>query len=130
MAILAQKRVFIGYSTVLTNSHQQTFVDIELIKRDLLNHFNTMIGERVMMPKFGCGIWDLLFEPFDEAVKDAVISEAKRVCESDSRVVIQDVTVNEYNQGLQVQITLLYLPFNAIDTFDISFDRRAANMAQ
>jgi len=89
-----------------------------------------MIGERVMMPTFGCSIWDLLFEPFDEAVKDAVIAEAKRVCESDSRVVIQDVTVNEYNQGLQVQITLLYLPFNAIDTFDISFDRRAASMAR
>lgn len=129
MAILAQNKVFVGYSTVLSNSKQQTFVDIELVNRDLLNHFNTMVGERVMMPTYGCRIWDYLFEPFDAAVKDAVVAEARRICETDSRVVVQDVVVNEFNQGLQVQITLLYLPFNAINTFDISFDRRAANMA-
>jgi phage baseplate assembly protein W len=129
MAILAQKRVFVGYSTALTNSKQQQFVDVELVKRDLLNHFNTIPGERVMMPLFGCGIWNLLFEPFDEATREAVIAEATKVILSDSRVNLQDIAINEYDHGMLIQLTLMFLPFNVIDTFSVEFDRRSAMMA-
>lgn len=128
MAVLAQSKVFIGYSTIETNSKNQQFADIPLIKRDLLNHFNTIPGERLMMPTWGCGIWNLLFEPFDEAVNDAVVDECTRIVASDSRVTLQDIFVNEYNQGLSVQMTLLYQPYNVIDTFSLDFDKRAMTL--
>lgn len=82
-----------------------------------------------MMPAWGCNIWNLLFEPFDEATKDAVIAECTKVINSESRVVLQNLAVNEYGQGLIVQITLLYRPYDVIDTFSIEFDRRAVAMA-
>lgn len=125
MAVVTPNRVFVGFSTIETNSKNQQFADIPLIKRDLLNHLNTLPDERVMMPNYGCGIWNLLFEPFDEATKDSIMAEIGKVIEAEPRVVLQSMDVQEYNQGILVQITLLYQPYGVIDTFSVQFDRRA-----
>lgn len=124
MAVIPSKRLFVGYSTVETNSKNQQFVDIELIKRDLLNHFYTRKGERVMMPTYGCGIWDLLFEQFDDIVKEAIVDECVKVISSDSRVQLKDILVKEVDQGFIIQMDLLYVPFNVINTFSLQFDSR------
>jgi phage baseplate assembly protein W len=129
MAILQQSKIFVGYSTIETNSKQQKFADIPLIKRDLLNHFNTIPGQRVMMPTFGCSIWNLLFEPFDDAVRDAIVSECTKVINAETRVILQSITVNEFNQGIIVQMELIYQPYNVLDSFNVEFDRRAVAMA-
>lgn len=55
----------------------------------------TAPGERVMRPKFGCKIWDLLFEPINantlglmsEAVREAVGRWEPRVTLEDVRVI-------------------------------------------
>ena len=125
MAFIVPSKVFYGYSTLDTNSKQQSFTDIPLIERDLLYHFNTLPGERVMMPSYGCKIWNLLFEPFDDAVIYAVRAEVERVVASETRVVLQDTVVKEFNQGLMVQMTLLYRPYNVVNDFSVQFDRRA-----
>lgn len=125
MADVQKKRLFIGYSTVVTNSKVQQFSDLELIKRDLLNHFYTRRGERVMMPTYGCGIWNLLFEPFDEVTRDAIIYECQQVIESDSRVQWESIVVNELDYGFQIQMDLRYLPYDVIETFNLEFDRRS-----
>jgi len=128
MAILAPTKVFYGFSTLDTNSKQQSFADVALIERDLYNHFNTLPGERVMMPTYGCNIWNLLFEPFDDATIQAVIAEATRVVQSDSRVVLQNTQVTQFSQGLMVQMTLLYQPYGVINTFSVEFDQRAISL--
>ena len=125
MANLQKKKLFIGYSTVVTNSKVQQFSDLELIKRDLLNHFYTRRGERVMMPTWGCGIWNLLFEPFDEVTRDAIVYECQQVIESDSRVQWESIIVNELDYGFQIQMDLRYLPYDVIETFNLEFDRRS-----
>lgn len=128
MATVQKKKLFIGYSTVVTNSKVQQFSDLELIKRDLLNHFYTRRGERVMMPTYGCGIWNLLFEPFDEVTKDAIIYECQQVIESDSRVQWESIVVTEIDYGFQIQMDLFYLPYDVIETFNLEFDRRSLTM--
>ena len=128
MANVQKKKLFIGYSTVVTNSKVQQFSDLELIKRDLLNHFYTRRGERVMMPTYGCGIWNLLFEPFDEVTRDAIIYECQQVIESDSRVQWESIVVNELDYGFQIQMDLIYLPYDVIETFNLDFDRRSLTM--
>lgn len=125
MAVVQKKKLFIGYSTVATNSKVQQFADVDLIKRDLLNHFYTRRGERLMMPTYGCGIWNLLFEPFDDVTKDAIIYECQQVIESDSRVQWQTINATEFEHGFQVQMELLYVPYEVIDTFNLEFDRRS-----
>lgn len=129
VTVVPPQKVFIGYSTIETNSKNQQFADIELIKRDLIAHLNTLPDERVMMPGYGCGVWNLLFEPFDEATLDAIRSSVTKVIQSDPRVVLQSLRVQQYNQGIVVQVTLLYQPFGVIDSFSVQFDQRAVAMA-
>lgn len=119
----SNKRLFVGYSTVGSPKGQQ-LVDIKLVEQDLLNHFHTRKNERVMMPGWGCGIWDYLFEPID-AVRDSIILEAEKVIASDSRVSVKSIDVFELDHGLRISMTLYYIPLNAIGTFSVDFDRRS-----
>lgn len=124
MALVQSKRLFYGYSTVETNVKKQQFADIELIKRDLLNHFYTRKGERAMMPTYGCGIWDMFFDQFDEIAQDIIIDECTKVIAADSRVSLQNIYVNKLDQGFIVQMDILYVPFNVVSTFSVEFDNR------
>lgn len=118
-------KLFRGFSTVDRNHKNNKLFDIDLIKRDLLNQFHTRKGERVMYPDYGSIIWDMLFEPYTEYARDLIIDDATRIINSDSRVELQNLQVLNYDHGIQLQIDLFYVPFNAVGTFDIEFDRRA-----
>lgn len=98
--------------------------DIELIKRDLLNHFHTRIGERVMRPEFGCRIWDYLMEPMTPMLREMIVNEAVRICQSDSRVELIDVQVSEFENGIRIENTLNYVGFGVVDTFAVDFELR------
>ena len=128
MATPQTTRFFYGYSTQNTNSKNQQFADLELVKRDLLNYFNTRPGERLMMPTYGCGIWNLLFEPYDQSVYDQVIYECQAAIATDSRVQLINTNVSTYEHGIQVQMDLKFLPFNVIDSFSVTFDQRSAQL--
>ncbi len=123
MAVLRQKNLFVGYSTLgKDGSKRQQYADIALIKRDLINNFYTRPGERLMLPTFGCGIWALLFEPFDPVTKDSIIYEAQQVINNDSRCQLQNINVIQMDQGILLQMEVLYVPFNVIDTFTLTFN--------
>lgn len=126
MAVVQSKRLFYGYSTVETNSKNQQFADIELIKRDLLNHFYTRKGERVMMPTYGCGIWDMFFDQLNEFSKEIIAEECTAIINADSRVQLRNIVINQLDQGFIIQMDLFYVPFNVVDTFSIQFDNRTA----
>ena len=52
---------YIGYSTVGTTYGSKTLTDVNIARRDLLNHFYTRRGERVQNPTFGSILPDLVF---------------------------------------------------------------------
>jgi phage baseplate assembly protein W len=116
---------FRGFNTVDSNQNNNKLYDIELIKRDLLNHFYTRRGERVMFPEYGSIIWDLIFEPLTDYNRDTIVADCLRIVNSDSRVKLQDVKIDTYTHGVRVQIALLYVPYNAVGTLDVDFDKRA-----
>jgi len=125
MAIMKSQNYFVGFSTIGANlTKNWTYYDIDLIKRDLLNHFNTHMGERVMRPDFGCKIWDYMMEQLTPNMKDLVLKEALRVCESDSRVTVKNSEVYTYGNGIRIELTLLYNPYDVVDTFYVDFDTR------
>lgn len=122
------KRYFTGFST--QDSAQtgiRTFYDVDLVKRDLSNAFNTRVGERVMRPDYGCKLWDYLMEPLTGVLREQIIVEAIRICELDSRLVINDVQVYEVEQGFRIEITLLFQPWNVVDQFTATFERTDAD---
>ncbi|HZC72268.1 MAG TPA: GPW/gp25 family protein [Jatrophihabitans sp.] len=79
-----------GFSWPLTVDHTggiRLTEDVEDIERAMRIILLTAPGERVMRPRFGCRIWDLLFEPItpnllgliDEAVTEALAQWEPRI---------------------------------------------------
>jgi len=112
-----------GFSTVNTNTENFNLYDFELIKQDLFNHFYTRQGERLMQPAFGTIIWDLLFEPLTPEIKNLVLENINQIVNYDPRVKAENVTVTAYDQGIQVQCTLVFLPYNISQTLQLRFDQ-------
>ena len=50
---MAFLKTFSGYSSTLTNKPDTAITDIDLIKRDLTNHFSIKRGEKLENPNFG-----------------------------------------------------------------------------
>ena len=105
-----RKPFFTGFSTVGKNGGPYTLTNIELVKRDLLNHFNTPMGSRVMRPDFGTRIYELLFDPFDDYTRNAIMEDVVRVIQTEPRVELVDLDVYADQQALTVLITLLFKP--------------------
>lgn len=120
--------LFKGFSTYPTTYNIQykdwTLYDLDLVRRDLLNHFYTRKGERPMMPTYGCDIWDILFEPLTESNIEKIVEEAKRVVNSDSRVKMQEMNVTEVDQGIMVSFILFFEPWGVYESFEVEFDKR------
>jgi hypothetical protein len=116
-----------GFSTV--NRYKKFRVtDIDLIKQDLINHFNIKKGEKVMQPDFGTIIWSLLFEPMTATVRQAIIDDVKTVVGYDPRTNLQNITINEYQNGIQIMVDLLYIPTNQLTALNLQFDSRTQRL--
>jgi len=112
-----------GFSTVNTTSENFVLYDFELIKQDLLNHFHIRQGERLMQPRFGTIIWDLLFEPLTEQIKSLIVQNVNEILNHDPRIQAGNVLVTPYDTGLQIQCTLKYLPYNIQQSLQLKFDQ-------
>jgi len=124
--LVQQKRVtrtpfFIGFNTVNQPNPPYSLTNLELVKRDILNHFATPMGARVMLPSFGTRIFEMLFDPFDEYTKNAIVEDAVRVVGSDPRVELVSVDVFQEDQALNVILTLLFRPESVTDNLFVTF---------
>lgn len=116
-----RKPYFVGFNTVDQPSPPYSLTNIELIKRDLNNHFATPLGSRVMLPNFGTRIFEYLFDPFDEGTKNLIIEDAVRVVQSEPRVQLISVDVYQEDQALNVIMVLLFKPESVTDSLFVSF---------
>jgi phage baseplate assembly protein W len=104
--------------------------DFELIKQDLLNHFYTRQGERLMNPTFGTIIWDLLFEPLTEHVKNLILQNVNEIINYDPRIRAENVIVTQYESGIQIQCSLTYMPYNMTQSMQLRFDQENGLLMQ
>lgn len=116
-------KMYKGFSTVSTATENYNLYDFDLIKQDLLNHFYTRQGERLMNPTFGTIIWDLIFEPLTPQVKDLILQNVNQIVNYDPRVQAENVIITSYDTGLQLQVTLKYVPYNIQQTLQLRFDQ-------
>lgn len=118
--------LYIGYSTIDRNK-SVTLADADLIKRDLINHFHIRRGEKLMNPNFGTIIWDSLFEPFTEQLKTAIIDDVTRIARYDPRLKVDQILVDQFEQGLLIELRLEYVDTNETETLKLIFDRNVVN---
>jgi hypothetical protein len=72
-------KTYKGFSTVSADANSYSLYDFALIKQDLLNHFHIRLGERLEQPEFGTIIWDVIFEPLTDEIKDLVKKTLKQL---------------------------------------------------
>jgi phage baseplate assembly protein W len=98
-----------GLNTI-NQSKKFRMTGIELVKRDLLNHFSIRKGEKLMNPNFGSIIWGMLFEPLDDETKKLILDDVTAIVNYDPRVSVNEVLIQELGIGLRLQVSLTYLP--------------------
>lgn len=99
--------------------------DFDLARQDLFNFFNIRKGEKLMNPDFGTIIWDLLFEPYNLAVKDIIAEDIKRIVGYDPRLNVNNIDVYDYELGIIIELTITYIPTNQVEKMRVNFERNS-----
>ncbi|HEY6437118.1 MAG TPA: GPW/gp25 family protein [Ignavibacteriaceae bacterium] len=118
---ITRRPYFVGFNTVGQSNPPYNLNNIELVKRDLENHFATPLGARVMLPNFGTRIYEYLFDPFDEYTKNAIVEDAVNVIQSEPRVELVSIDVFQEDQALNILMTLLFKPESITDNLFVRF---------
>lgn len=116
-----KKPFFTGFSTVDRLHAPYTLTNIDLVKRDILNHFSTPMGSRVMRPDFGTRIYEYLFDPFDDYTRNAIMEDVVRVIQTEPRVELISMDVYKDEHTLTVLISLLFKPESVTEDLYVTF---------
>jgi len=104
-------------------SRNYKLYDIDLVKQDLINHFYIRKGEKLENPDFGTVIWDMLFEPFTEDVKNMIAKDVETIINYDPRIAVNEVLIDTTDQGIRIQADVTYIPFNINERMTFDFDK-------
>jgi phage baseplate assembly protein W len=122
---LSNKSVtFKGFSSRADKRNFKLY-DFEVAKQDLINRLSVRKGERVENPEFGTIIYDAIFEPFTEALKDAIVEDITANLNADPRISTQDILVSEADKGIAIQATITYVPLNITEKLRFNFDENS-----
>jgi phage baseplate assembly protein W len=97
--------------------------DTDLIKQDLLNHFNIKKGEKLENPEFGTIIWSMIYEPMDDNAIRMVTQDVERIVNLDPRTGVDSLKVDATEQGLRIEVGLRYIDFDQVETLYLTFDK-------
>ena len=116
--------VFKGFSS---RAEQQSFklYDFEVAKQDLINRLSVRKGERVENPEFGTIIYDAIFEPFTEALKDAILEDVTANLNADPRLSTGEIKVREADKGIAIEASITYVPLNITEKLSFNFDENS-----
>lgn len=117
-------QVYKGFSSVDPKNFNTRLYDFELIKQDIINHFKTKKGERLMNPGFGSIIWDLLMEPLTDQVRDALSEDITKICNFDPRVIPTQIDLKEFPNGYILELTLLLKGTDQSINLSLTFDQQ------
>lgn len=113
--------IYKGFGTVNQTGNFR-LTDFELVKQDLLNHFNIRKGEKLMNPDFGTLIWNVIHDPLTEELKGVILDDIKKIINSDPRIAVDNVTITEFISGIQIALDLRYVLTNQLDKMTLTFD--------
>ena len=101
---------YIGYSSVGQITGSKRLEDVDIAKRDLMNHLQTRKGERVMNPKFGSILPELVFEPLDNRTKNEALQDITDIVNNDPRWKYLEAILNKTDEhSLEVRVRLEYI---------------------
>ena len=122
---LSNKSVtFKGFSSRADKRNFKLY-DFEVAKQDLINRLSVRKGERVENPEFGTIIYDAIFEPFTDALKDAIVEDITANLNADPRIATEEILDTEADKGIAIQATITYVPLNITEKLRFNFDENS-----
>lgn len=115
---------FKGFASPIVGKTQVLY-DVELVKKDLINHFNTKKGERVMDVDYGFIGWDLLFEVDRPGNAQLLEADARNIVSQDPRLQLLSIQVLNVDYGYRVDMVLRYVQLNSVEELSLVFDNRS-----
>jgi phage baseplate assembly protein W len=115
---------FKGFSSRADKQNFKLY-DFEVAKQDLINRLSVRKGERVENPEFGTIIYDALFEPLTEDLKNAIIEDVTANLNADPRIATDEIRVQEADKGIAIQATIRYVPLNITEKLRFAFDENS-----
>tara|TARA_Y100001937_G_C7115628_1_gene330002 strand:+ start:1666 stop:2028 length:363 start_codon:yes stop_codon:yes gene_type:complete len=113
---------YVGYSSIGELTISKTLEDQELAKRDLMNHFNTRRGERVMNPKFGSILPELVFDPLDETTQQLAKDDVDTIVNNDPRWNVLETLLSKPNDhSLEIKVRLRYVSTGTADELFLKY---------
>ena len=91
-------------------------------KQDMINRLSVRKGERVENPEFGTMIYDAIFEPLTDILKDAIVEDITANLIADPRIAAQEIILTEEQHGISIQASVTYVPLNITEKLRFSFD--------
>ena len=116
--------IFKGFSSRAEKQNFKVY-DFECAKQDLINRLSVRKGERVENPEFGTIIYDVLFEPFTDELKEQITEDITENLNADPRIATEEILVTEADKGIAIQATLKYVPLNIVEKLRFAFDENA-----
>ncbi len=122
---LSNKKVtFKGFSSRAERQNFKVY-DFECAKQDLINRLSVRKGERVENPEFGTIIYDVLFEPFTESLKETIVEDITANLNADPRISTEEINVLEEDHGIAIQATIRYVPLDISEKLQFKFDENS-----
>ena len=115
---------FKGFSSRAEHQNFKVY-DFECAKQDLINRLSVRKGERVENPEFGTIIYDMLFEPFTESLKEQVLEDITANLNADPRLSTNEIRVTEVDHGIAIQATITYIPLDITEKLQFKFDENS-----
>jgi|TARA_B110000977_G_scaffold167284_1_gene215747 phage baseplate assembly protein W len=123
------EKTYRGFSTVNPDNVGFQLYDLQIVKQDIINHFHIRQGELLSNPNFGTIIWDILYEPLTENIKQIIAENVTTIINYDPRVSVTNIVVDQYESGLQIEATLIFLPYNIVENMQLTFDQNNGFLA-
>ena len=120
MAFVHPNFRFTGWSFI---SEPNVLYDQELIKRDILNEFETPKGSLDYDPEFGSIIEELVFDLQTPENQMLIENEIRRILEKDIRIEILSLKVYELNHVYEADVQIRFGDVKEV-TFKLEFDKK------
>jgi len=58
-------------------------------------------------------------------MRDAIKDNVTKIVNYDPRLSVNQITIDQYESGIQIEISLLYLPYNIAENMRLQFDQNS-----
>jgi len=113
---------FKGFSSRAERQNFKVY-DFECAKQDLMNRLSIRKGERVENPEFGTIIYDAIFEPLTESLKQLIADDITHQLNADPRLSADEIRISEFEHGIAIEASLTYVPYNITEKLTFKFNQ-------